>query len=112
MGDLVGKPASVWFKKMNGQVSEVDEFTQNPESYTQSADIIIVGVGKPRILKSDMIKEGAVIFDFGYSSVGGRIIGDVDGGVYEKAGLITPVPGGIGPIMIASVLSNLIKLNG
>ena len=71
---------------------------------------MIAGVGKPGLITEDMVKEGVVIIDFGYGRSGNKIKGDVDDKVADKALLITPVPGGMGPILIAVVLKNLIIL--
>lgn len=118
-GLLVGKPVSHWLASQGATVSVINEFTLNPERYSQDADIVISGVGPVRgkdplralaasngaskpLITVDMIKEGAVIIDFGK---------DVDFGIIsKKAGLITPPLGGVGPIVIAAVLSNLVCL--
>ncbi|MEK7151331.1 MAG: bifunctional 5,10-methylenetetrahydrofolate dehydrogenase/5,10-methenyltetrahydrofolate cyclohydrolase [Patescibacteria group bacterium] len=110
-GLLVGKPISHWLTSRGATVSIINEFTVNPAHYTLNADIIISGAGKPNLIKADMIKEGAVIIDFGYNNLDGTITGDADfDGVSKKSSLITPVPGGVGPIVIASVLKNMLTL--
>jgi len=110
-GLLVGKPISHWLASQGATVSVINEFTLNANRYTLNADIVISGVGKQNIIKDDMIKDGAAIIDFGYENLEGRITGDVDfEEVSKKTSLITPVPGGVGPIVIAAVLSNLVDL--
>jgi len=111
MGNLVGEPASVWFKANGAEIFEIDEFTKEPSSLSIEADIIIAGVGKPGLIKSDMVKSGAVVIDFGYGLIDGKVAGDVDVDVATKAGLMTPVPGGVGSIMIAALLENVAILD-
>jgi len=111
-GFLVGKPITHWLKANGATVSIIDEFTKNPEKISKEADIIISGVGKAGLIKEDMVKDGVVVIDFGYTEEGGKIMGDVDfKAVSEKSSLITPVPGGMGPIVIAAVLKNLVILS-
>ncbi len=110
-GLLVGKPVSHWLAQQGATVSVINEFTLNAERYSLNADIIVSGVGKPGLIKSDMIKEGAVVIDFGFAGTEKGIAGDVDfEEVSKKASLITPVPGGTGPIVVAAVLKNFVKL--
>ncbi|MBI2064431.1 MAG: bifunctional 5,10-methylenetetrahydrofolate dehydrogenase/5,10-methenyltetrahydrofolate cyclohydrolase [Candidatus Yanofskybacteria bacterium] len=111
-GILVGKPISYWLEKQGVEVYRIRSTTENPEKLSLEADIVIAGVGKPGLITGEMVKEGAVVIDFGYGKKGGKMVGDVDlGAVSKKASLITPVPGGMGPILVAVVLKNLIKLN-
>ena len=87
---------------------------EQPEELCRQADILIVAIGQPQFIKGDMIKEGVVIIDVGINKIpnpakksGYQIVGDVDfDQVKEKCGLITPVPGGVGPMTIAMLLSN------
>ncbi len=110
-GLLVGKPVSHWLAQQGATVSIINEFTREPEKISREADVVISGAGKPNLITGDMIKEGSVVIDFGYENSEGKIAGDVDfEAVKEKAGLITPVPGGIGPIVIAALFKNLIEL--
>ena len=98
--------------------SEASEIaTKNLKEITSNADIIISAVGKPNLVTSDMVKEGAVIIDVGISRIrddskksGYRIVGDVDyENVLPKVSLITPVPGGVGPMTIASLIQNTLR---
>ncbi len=110
-GTLVGKPTAHWLKGQGANVSIIDEFTEHPERLSRVADIVVSGVGKPGLITADMVKDGAAVIDFGYAKKDGRMAGDVDfDSVFPKAGLITPVPGGMGPIVIAAVLENLVTL--
>jgi methylenetetrahydrofolate dehydrogenase (NADP+)/methenyltetrahydrofolate cyclohydrolase len=109
-GRLVGRPLALWLEKEKADFSVIDKSVKDISSFTLKADIIISGVGKSHIITGDMIKQGAVIIDAGTSSEKGRSIGDVDfKGVSKKAGYITPVPKGIGPMTVACLLDNLAK---
>lgn len=80
------------------------------QKQTLKADILIVALGKPRIIKSDMIKEKSIIIDVGINRVKGKVIGDVDfQSIKNKAAFITPVPGGVGPLTVAQLLKNTFK---
>lgn len=107
-GLLVGKPVSNWLAARGASVFVINEFTKRPKEISKEADVVISGVGQAGLIKEDMIRDGAVIIDFGYSETGA---GDVDfESVSKKASLITPVPGGTGPIVVAAVLKNLLRL--
>ncbi len=110
-GKLVGKPTAAWFMEQGASVSIVTRDTSDIAYYTQNADIIVLGAGSPRMLTTDMVKEGVVILDAGTSEDGGVLAGDADPACAEKASLITPVPGGIGPITIAILLRNCVELS-
>jgi methylenetetrahydrofolate dehydrogenase (NADP+)/methenyltetrahydrofolate cyclohydrolase len=110
-GLLIGKPISHWLSQNGAVVLKIDEFTKNPGELSKTADIIIAGVGKPNLVKADMIKNGAIVIDFGYNNLDGKMICDIDFEIVSKnASLITPVPGGMGPIVIAAVFRNLLKI--
>lgn len=101
-GLLVGKPIGHWLASQGATVSIINEFTSNPAELSCHADIIVAGTGQEDLITKDMIKEGSVIIDFAK---------DVDfDEVSKKASWITPVPGGVGPIVIAAVLKNLLTL--
>ena len=109
-GRLVGRPALQYVEKNGGKVCVVTEHTTEVSEYTKKADIIILGVGQPNLLTSDMVQDGVVIFDAGASEDGGLLVGDAEPSLSQKASLFTPVPGGIGPITIALLFSNLVQL--
>lgn len=109
MGRLVGAPAAQYASQAGASVTVLTKDTYD-EKYLHTADIIISGIGQPHFIKSSTVKEGVVIFDAGTSEDGGVLVGDVDPKVAEKAAFITPVPGGIGPITIACLLRNLVRL--
>ncbi len=111
-GRLVGKPITHWLKSQGAQVFMIDEFTTSPEKYSLQSDMIITGVGKPGLITADMVKQDAVIIDYGYGKKGKQMMGDVDlKDVLEKSSLVTPVPGGMGPLVVAAVLENLVVLS-
>ena len=111
-GFLVGKPISYWLEKNGAKVCRIDIHTKNPGKCSRESDLIISGVGKFGLVTGDIVKDGVIVVDFGYGKKNGKILGDVDfKSVSAKALLITPVPGGMGPILIATVLKNLVKLN-
>ncbi len=111
-GKLVGLPAAIWFAQQGATVSLLNQWSKNLSLFTKTADIIVCGVGKPNLIKGKMIKKGAIVFDAGYSLVGGKIFGDCDfKSVSKKAKLITPVPGGIGPLTVAMLFKNFYDLN-
>lgn len=110
-GILVGGPMSVWLSHWGCAVVSVDRHDTLKE-YTQKADIIILGAGAPHILTPDMINEGVVILDAGTSESGGKVVGDADPECAQKASVMTPVPGGVGPIAIAMLFRNLVALAG
>src|SRR3989344_2806575 len=109
-GKLVGAPAALWLKRAGASVTVADGTTFDLTSLTKDADIIVCGAGVPGLLKPEMIKEGVIILDAGTSEQGGKMVGDADPRCAEKAALFTPTPGGIGPITVAMVFKNLLKL--
>jgi methylenetetrahydrofolate dehydrogenase (NADP+)/methenyltetrahydrofolate cyclohydrolase len=108
-GTLVGIPAARYARKRGAKVRVYEEDTLD-ETSLKTADIIISGTGQPHFVTASMVSEGVVIFDAGTSEDGGVIMGDVHPDVANKASVFTPVPGGIGPITIAYLLSNLAVL--
>ena len=124
-GRLVGKPIYEWLTAQNSsrdlvrsgkktrKIIIIDINQKNQLSkLARRADIIISGVGKAGLIKGSMIKRGAVLIDFGFDRKDRKISGDFDfNSCAEKAKIITPVPGGMGPIMVAMLFRNLVKLN-
>ena len=86
-------------------------YTKDLKEHTKRADIIIVAVGKAGLITKDMVKDGAIVIDIGINRLeNGKLVGDVDyENVAPKCSYITPVPGGVGPMTIAMLLSNTIK---
>lgn len=109
-GRLVGAPAVRWFEQTGARVSVIEKETPNSSKLYKEADIIALGAGVPHMLKPEMIKDGVVILDAGTSESAGRVVGDADPLCEEKAALITPVPGGIGPLAVMMIFENLYQL--
>lgn len=109
-GRLVGGPIIDWLKSEGVRPVVANDETANLKELSLNADVIFSGAGSPGLIKDEMVKEGVVIIDAGTSEEGGLIKGDADEGVREKASLITPVPGGMGPIVVAKLFENLISL--
>ena len=105
--NIVGKPMALLLLQQNCTVTVCHSRTKNLPEHTRRADILVAAVGKPRFVTADMVKPGAAVVDVGINRVDGKVVGDVDfEQVKEKAGWITPVPGGVGRMTIAMLLSN------
>ena len=115
--NIVGKPIAALLMKENATVTIAHSKTQNLPELVKTADIVVAAIGKPNFVKGEWIKEGAVVVDVGINSVddptspkGYKLVGDVE---YEdaskRASYITPVPGGVGPMTVAMLLSNTLK---
>jgi methylenetetrahydrofolate dehydrogenase (NADP+)/methenyltetrahydrofolate cyclohydrolase len=109
-GQVVGKPLLPALLQKEATVIVCNEYTNNLKDLSRKADIIISAVGKPKIIKGEMVKKGVVGIDIGYSFKKGKIYGDFDfASLNQKAQLITPVPGGIGPVTVAMVAKNTLE---
>lgn len=109
-GRLVGAPAAVWFRAQGGQVAIFDKLNPPTPEELRNADIIVCGMGNARYIKPEMVKEKVILFDAGTSESAGVIVGDVDPRCEAVAHIVTPVPGGIGPITVAIIFRNLLAL--
>ena len=109
--NIVGKPLIQCLLNKNATVTVCHSRTKNIEEITREADILIAALGKPKFVKEDMVKEGAVVIDVGINrNEEGELVGDVDfENVSKKASYITPVPGGVGPMTIAMLMNNVVK---
>jgi len=109
--NIVGRPMGLELLLAGVTVTTCHRFTQNLEGFVRQADIVVVAVGKPHFIPGDWIKEGAMVIDVGINRLkDGRLVGDVDYEVAKaKAGWITPVPGGVGPMTIATLLENTLQ---
>lgn len=107
-GRLVGKPAALWAMRQGAKVTVLTKESSDITVAIAKADILILGAGNAHMITPDMIKEGVVIFDAATSEDGGELAGDAHPDCAQKASLMTPVPGGIGPITIAMLLQNVI----
>jgi methylenetetrahydrofolate dehydrogenase (NADP+) / methenyltetrahydrofolate cyclohydrolase len=109
--DVVGKPLSIMCLNRGATVTTCHIKTKNLKKHTLNADIIMTATGVPNLIKKDMIKKKAIIVDIGISKINEKVVGDVDfENVKENCSYITPVPGGVGPMTIISLIENLIKL--
>lgn len=105
--NTVGKPMAMLLLNANCTVTVCHSKTQNIQEIASKADILVVAIGKPKFLKADMVKPGAIVIDVGINRVDGKLVGDVDfDEVEKKASFITPVPGGVGPMTISMLLYN------
>ena len=109
--NIVGKPLAQMILNKNDTVTICHSHTQNLADITKTADILVSAVGKNKIIKNEMIKYKSIIVDVGTSKLDGKSVGDVDfENVFESASYITPVPGGVGPMTIASLMVNVLNL--
>lgn len=109
--NIVGKPMASLLLNAEATVTITHIHTKDLKAHTSRADIVVVGVGVPGLIKEDMVKEGAILIDIGINRIAdGSLVGDVDfEHVSPKCSYITPVPGGVGPMTIAMLLSNTLK---
>ena len=108
--NVVGKPLAALLLSRNATVAVCHIFTKNLKLYTSRADILITGAGVPNLITTDYIKDNAIVLDVGIVKTKDGVCGDVDfNAVKEKAAVISPVPGGVGPITIACALKNIVK---
>ena len=106
--NIVGRPMGLELLLAKCTVTTTHRFTKDLEGKVRNADLIVVAVGKPGFIPGEWIKEGAVVIDVGINRLdNGKLVGDVDfGAAKEKASFITPVPGGVGPMTVASLIEN------
>ncbi len=109
--NIVGKPAAILLMQNNATVTICHSRTKNLAAHTGRADILVVGIGKPKMITADMVKEGAAVIDAGINrDAEGKVVGDVDyDGVFDKVGAITPVPGGVGMMTVAMLMYNTLE---
>lgn len=111
--DIVGKPLALLLAAKgpggDATVTLCHSRSADLAAITRQADILVAAVGRPRLITADMVKPGAVVVDVGINRIDGRLVGDVDfEGVSRVAGRISPVPGGVGPLTVAMLLSNTV----
>ncbi len=109
--NIVGKPMAMLLIKENGTVTVAHSRTKDLKEVTKRADILVVAVGKPKMITADYVKEGAVVIDVGiHRNENNKLCGDVDyESVAPKCSAITPVPGGVGPMTIAMLMHNCVE---
>jgi methylenetetrahydrofolate dehydrogenase (NADP+) / methenyltetrahydrofolate cyclohydrolase len=106
--NIVGRPMTLELLLAGCTITTTHRFTKNLEEKVRNADLIVVAVGKPKFIPGEWIKEGAIVIDVGINRLdNGKLVGDVDFDIAkEKASFITPVPGGVGPMTVASLIEN------
>lgn len=108
--NIVGRPMAMELLILGCTTTVTHRFTENLESYIRQADLVIVAVGKPNLIKGEWIKEGAIVIDVGINRIDGKLVGDVEFEVAkERAAYITPVPGGVGPMTVAMLMKNTLQ---
>jgi methylenetetrahydrofolate dehydrogenase (NADP+)/methenyltetrahydrofolate cyclohydrolase len=105
---IVGRPAALLLLHANATVTITHSRTADLAAHTSEADILVVAVGQPNVVTQEMVKPGSTVIDVGMNRTDDGLRGDVDPAAAEVAGLITPVPGGVGPMTIASLLRNTV----
>jgi methylenetetrahydrofolate dehydrogenase (NADP+)/methenyltetrahydrofolate cyclohydrolase len=111
-GKLVGLPVTHLLESRALKVTVINSKTENSESIIKEADVIISAIGKGKFITGDMVKEGVVIIDAGTSEENGSVVGDVNIESFQnKASFITPTPGGVGPVTVATLLENVLKVS-
>lgn len=107
--NIVGKPVAQLLLQQNATVTICHSRTADLARETLDADVLVVAVGIPGLVRADMVKVGATVIDVGMNRTEGGLLGDVDPGAMEIAAFMTPVPGGVGPLTIACLLRNTVK---
>ncbi len=109
--NLVGRPLAKELERMGAKVTVCDERTADLREQTLQAQILVSAAGAPGLIKENMVSGGVMVIDVGTNKVGDKVVGDVDfASVLPKASKITPVPGGVGPMTVVSLLENVVKL--
>ena len=106
---LVGKPVALLLLQANATVTICHSRTEDLARHTLEADILVAAVGLPGVITADMVKQGATVVDVGITRTDAGVRGDVEAGVADVAGFLTPVPGGVGPMTIAALLGNAVR---
>jgi methylenetetrahydrofolate dehydrogenase (NADP+)/methenyltetrahydrofolate cyclohydrolase len=106
---IVGRPVALLLLAQHATVTICHSRTVDLAAHTREADVLVVAVGEAGLISPDMVKEGATVIDVGMNRTADGLRGDVHPAVAERAGLLTPVPGGVGPMTIASLLRNTVK---
>jgi len=107
--EIFGKPLNLLLQEQNIESQIIALSNSSLSNETKKADLIIVATGKPGTITGEMIKKSATIIDIGTTKVDGKIVGDADASVFNMAGFITPVPGGVGPVTVAMLVMNVVK---
>ena len=106
---IVGKPTAMLLLQANATVTVCHSRTRDLGERTREADVLVAATGQARMIGADMVKPGAAVIDVGITRTEHGVVGDVDPGAADVAGLLTPVPGGVGPMTIAMLLANTVR---
>lgn len=108
--NIVGRPMALELLLAGCTVTVTHRFTEDLASHIRQADILVVAVGKPKFIRGEWIKDGAVVVDVGINRIDGKLVGDVEFEIAaERAAYITPVPGGVGPMTVAMLMQNTLS---
>jgi methylenetetrahydrofolate dehydrogenase (NADP+)/methenyltetrahydrofolate cyclohydrolase len=107
--DRVGKPLALLLLHRHATVTLCHSHTDDLARHTLDADVLVAAVGSAGLVTAEMVKQGATVIDVGMNATGSGLVGDTDPGVADRAGFLTPVPGGVGPMTIAMVLRNTVR---
>ena len=111
--EIVGKPIAFLLMSLGAMVTVCHHMTRQMARHSRAADAVFVAVGRPGLVRGDMLKPGAAVIDIGINRDSGKIVGDVDmESASEVAGWITPVPGGVGPVTVAQLMKNAVFAAG
>ena len=110
--NIVGKPMALLLLAENATVTMCHSRTRDLPGVVREADVVVAAVGRAGMVTREMVREGAAVVDVGINRVDGKVVGDVAEDVREVAGFLTPVPGGVGPMTIASLLRNTVRAAG
>jgi len=113
--NLVGKPMAQLMLRENASVTVCHSKTRDLPYLTRQGEILIIAIGHPKLVNTDMLKEGAIVIDVGINNVDGKLVGDIYNSIdvtdiEKKAAAITPVPGGVGPMTISSLMENVVEI--
>lgn len=109
-GILVGAPIAQFLRHCGARVTVVDRPVRDLAEFSKDAELIVLGTGHPRLLLPSHVREGSIVIDAGMRVVDGKLSGDADKGVAEKCALFTPTPGGLGPLVVAMLMKNILVL--
>ncbi len=107
--NIVGKPLAGLLLREDATVTLAHSKTQDLPALTRRAEVLVVAVGRPHLVRKDWVRPGAIVVDVGVNRVEGKLLGDVHPEVAEVAGALTPVPGGVGPMTVAMLMANTLK---
>ena len=107
--NVVGKPLAMMMLNHDATVTICHSCTENLKEICKTADVLVSAVGKPHFIKKDWIKPGSFLIDVGICKMDNKVFGDIDPECYESSGWYTPVPGGVGPMTVAMLISNFVK---